>query len=179
MVEKNPVAGVHPVRLAIIYRDPVRVHFGATVGASRIKRRFLGLRDLLHKTVHLAGRCLIKPRIDPRLPNGLQKPDRSHTRHVARVFGVVKTDTDMALGRQIVHFIRFDVGCKPAKAACVGQIAVMQVEAGFGIVRIEVDWVETPGVKTAGATDDPMHLIPFGEQQLRQIRSILAANAGY
>lgn len=48
MVEQDAVAGIHPVGLAVIDRDPVGVKLGDAVGAARIKGCRLLLRHLLH-----------------------------------------------------------------------------------------------------------------------------------
>lgn len=46
MVEQNPIAGVHPVRLAVVYDDPKRVELGAAVRRARVEGRRLALRCL-------------------------------------------------------------------------------------------------------------------------------------
>jgi hypothetical protein len=45
-------------------------------------------------------------------------------------------------------------------------------------MRIPVKVVDPAGVEGRGAADHPVHFITFFEQQLSEIRTILAGNAG-
>jgi hypothetical protein len=38
--------------------------------------------------------------------------------------------------------------------------------------------VNAPGVQRRSATEDAMHLIPFSQQQFRQVRTVLTGDAG-
>ncbi len=60
VVEQNPRARVHPVRLAVVDRQPVTVELGDAVGTTRIKGRVFALRHGLHLAEHLARRSLVK-----------------------------------------------------------------------------------------------------------------------
>ena len=48
VVEQDAIAGIYPVGLAVVHRDPVRVEFGDAIGAARIKGGGLLLRHFLH-----------------------------------------------------------------------------------------------------------------------------------
>src|SRR5579859_6596255 len=61
VVEENAAASVNPIRLAVASRDPMGVQLGNAVRRSRIKRRSLLLRHLLHFAEHLRRRSLVEP----------------------------------------------------------------------------------------------------------------------
>ena len=65
------------VALAIVDGDVVREDLRHAVGAARVERRELGLRDLSHLAVHLAGRRLVEP-------DGRDRPDASPRARASR-----------------------------------------------------------------------------------------------
>ena len=60
MVEQYAVAGVHPVRLTVVDRDPVRIKFGYSVGRARIERRSFRLRRFDNLSIKLRRRGLVE-----------------------------------------------------------------------------------------------------------------------
>ena len=54
----------------------------------------------------------------------------------------------------------------------------MQAQPVVGDVRVLVDVVEPLGVERARAADDAVDLVALGEQQLGQVRAVLAGDAG-
>ena len=79
VVEQHPVAGIHPITLADVHRDPVGVELRDAVGAAWIEGRALLLRDLLHQAVELTGARLVDPGFgcEAQDPHGLQDPQRA------------------------------------------------------------------------------------------------------
>jgi hypothetical protein len=63
VVEKDAVASIHIVGLAIILRNPEGVQFSDAVGAAGVERRVLVLRDRLDETVKLGSRRLIESHV--------------------------------------------------------------------------------------------------------------------
>ena len=80
MIEEDARHREQVVALAIVDRDVVREDLRDTVGAARIERRHLRLRDLPHLAEHLARRRLVEPDPGVDLPDGLERP-----RHALRV----------------------------------------------------------------------------------------------
>ena len=60
VVEKDAVARVHPVGLAVVDGDPVRVELGYAIGRARMEGRRLGLLCFRDQPEHLGGRRLIE-----------------------------------------------------------------------------------------------------------------------
>src|SRR6266478_336503 len=63
VVEKDSIAGIQAVGLAIVDRYPVRVGLGRTIGGARIERRRFTLRRFLRLAVHFRSRSLVKARL--------------------------------------------------------------------------------------------------------------------
>lgn len=60
VVEQDPVAREHPVRLAVVDDNPVRVELRATVRRSGVERRGLTLGSLHHLAIQLRCRGLVE-----------------------------------------------------------------------------------------------------------------------
>jgi hypothetical protein len=60
VVEEDPVAGKHVVRLAVVFHDPKAVELGDTIGRTWMEGRGLALRDLVNEAVELRGRRLVE-----------------------------------------------------------------------------------------------------------------------
>ena len=84
----------------------------------------------------------------------------------------------MAHCAQIVDFIRLHFLQDTGKVGAVGQVAVMQMEFRVCSMRILIDVVHTLGVERRSAAFNAVNFIPFLQQKLRQIRTILPGNAG-
>src|SRR5690242_4827250 len=60
VVEKYAAAGVHPIRLPIIHRDPMAVNFRYTIWRARVERCRLALRRFLDLAEHFRSGGLVK-----------------------------------------------------------------------------------------------------------------------
>jgi hypothetical protein len=60
VIEQDAARGMHAIGFAVIDRDPMSVELGSRVRRTRIERRRLPLRDLLHLAEQLRGRSLIE-----------------------------------------------------------------------------------------------------------------------
>src|SRR5581483_5648454 len=65
-----------------------------------------------------------------------------------------------------------------ANARRIGEIAVIEVHTSVLLMRIRIDCVETLGIKTRCAANNPVNFVPFVEQELREKRAILARDSG-
>jgi len=177
MVEQNAVARVHPVALAVIHRHPVRVHLGTPIRTARVERRRLLLRHLLHQPEHLRRTGLVEPRLNAHLADRLQQTHRAGGRDIGGVFGRVETHPHVALRRQVVHLGRLDLADQPRQVAAIGQVAVVQVQVVLEAVRIGINPIQPRRVERGSPADDAVHLVPLLEQQLREVRTILAGDS--
>jgi hypothetical protein len=59
----------------------------------------------------------------------------------------------------------------------VRQITVMQKEPDPVDVRVLIQVVDSRCVEGAGPTDDPVHLIPFAKQKIREVGAVLSRDS--
>src|SRR5207247_9003721 len=163
---------------AVIDGNPVGIHFRAPVRAAGIKGGAFGLWNLLHLALHLARGSLIKTGPDARLADGLEQSHRPRGTDVRRVFRAVEAHTDVALGRQIVDFVRLNLSDQPGQRAGVAQIAIMQKQPGAPRMRVVVNRIQAPSIESAGPPNNAVHFVSFGQQQLRQVGPVRSGNSG-
>ncbi len=84
----------------------------------------------------------------------------------------------MALRTEMINFIRLQSVKKFDQVDRIAQIAVVQKHAHPVDVRIGIKMVDARSVKCAGAANDPVHFVAFLQQQIGQITTILAGDAG-
>ncbi len=152
------------------------VDLRGSVGAARIKRSGFPLRHLQDLSEHLARRSLIKFCCYPGLPDRLQETDRPQAGYLGGVFRNVETHPHVALGPEIINFIRLDRSDQLIQRAGIVQIPIDQPQPRIRHMRVLIDRVDPSRVEGAGSPDDAVDLIPFGEQQLSQVRSVLPCN---
>jgi hypothetical protein len=176
VIEQNPVARKKLVALAVNSRHPVGVHLRHGIGAARFKERRFALRRLC-RTEHLRARRLIEPRLAPGPANRFEQPHRAQPGDIAGVFRHIKTHAHVALRREVIKLIRCEAVNQVQHPLRAGKIAVMQKEPCARLIRILIDVIDALRVKRARASDDPVHFISFGQQQFREVRSVLPGNA--
>ncbi len=171
VVEEDPVHRVHPVRLAVVARDPVAEHLRDAVRAARMERRRLGLRRLGHLAEHLARARLVEAALHALLADRVEQPQRPHPGRVGRVLGDVEAHADVALRAEVVDLVRPDPAHELVERGAVAEVAEDELE-------LAEDVVDPRRVERARAADHPVHLVVLLEQDLREIRAVLAGDAG-
>ena len=177
VVEQDPVAGEQAVALAIVDGHPVGIRFGGRVGASRIEGRCLALGHLPHLAVHLGAARLVELRGQPGLVDGLQDAHGAQGRHVARVLGDVEAHADVALGGEVVDLVGPHPVQELDQVGRVADVTVVQEEPDPIDVGILVEMVDALGIEGGGAADDAVDLVAFAEEELGEIRAVLAGDA--
>jgi hypothetical protein len=84
----------------------------------------------------------------------------------------------VALRGEVVDLVRLDLLDDAQQAQRIGQIAVVQMDAGLGVVELVVEMIDALGVERRRAPLDAVHLVAFREQELGEISAILARDAG-
>ncbi len=80
----------------------------------------------------------------------------------------------MALGAEIVDFVRLRFLHQADQIGGVGQVAIVQEETGAALMRIDIDVIDALGVERGRAALDAMDDIALLQQQLCQIGAVLA-----
>jgi hypothetical protein len=78
----------------------------------------------------------------------------------------------------MIDLIGFEIVEQLYQVDRVSQISVMQKQAHPVDVRILVEMVNSGRVKCTGSPDDTVNFVPFGQEEIRQVRAILAGNSG-
>ena len=171
VVEEDAGDREQPVALAVVDRDVMREDLGDAVGAARIEGRRLGLGRLAHLAEHLARRRLVDADRGVRLANRLQ--------HAGDALRVVLAGQQRLVPRgrheghrgQVVELVRPHVLDQPDEGELVQQIGGPQLDAVEQVL-------DAPVVRGAEAAGDPDHLVPPVEEQLGEVRTVLAGDAG-
>src|SRR5260370_24681927 len=84
----------------------------------------------------------------------------------------------MSLRGEVVDLARAYFVDESRQVRGVGHIAVMQGQGTIGPVRILVEMIDAPGVDRRRPADESVHLIALFQQELSQVRAILAGDPG-
>jgi hypothetical protein len=84
----------------------------------------------------------------------------------------------MALGAQVVNLIGLHLLDDADQVGAVGEIAVMEHQAGIALVGVLVEVIDAAGVEAAGPPLDAVHRIALFQQELGQVGTVLAGDAG-
>jgi hypothetical protein len=118
------------------------------------------------------------PRFTCIVAKGFQQPQGACRHYVRSILSLVEAHAHVRLRPQVVNLIGLDLLEQTIEVGCVCQVAVMQVQRCPFLVRIRIDLIETIRIESGGPANDAMHLVPFGEQELGEIGSILSRDAG-
>src|SRR5690606_10469110 len=99
MVEQDPVAGVNAIRFTVIYDDPESIQLCYPIRAARVKWSLLRLWHLLHQTVELGCRGLVKASLvlQAHFLDCIEEAKRADSVHLGSVFRHLERDLYMAL----------------------------------------------------------------------------------
>ena len=147
MVEEDAVASKDIVGFPVVDRDPVGVDLGDTVRTAGIERGGFFLGNFLDLAEHLAGGGLVKAGFLLQTENadGLQETQGTEGVAVGGVFRGFKRNLDMALGGQVIDFVRLDVPDNADQVGGIGEIAVVHEETDMLFVEILVKMIHPGG----------------------------------
>jgi hypothetical protein len=171
MIEEDAGGREEVVTLAIVHGDVVREGFGHAVRAARIERRGLALRHLAHLAEHLRGRRLINP--DRRVDDAHRFEDARDALRVelARQHRLVPRRRHERHRREVVQLVRLDALEDADERQLIEQVPRNQRNPIADVLDAPV----VVGRESARETVDPVAAL---EEQFRQVRSVLAGNAG-
>ncbi len=127
MVEKDTVARIYIVGLAIVLRNPEGVQLCDAVGAAGVERRILVLRDGLDETVKLRSRRLIESHVvlEAAGAHGVEQTQGTESVDIASIFGHVEGDLDVRLCAEVVDLGWLDLRDDIHKVGAIRQIAMV------------------------------------------------------
>ena len=180
VVEKDAVADVDAVGLAVVDGDPVGVELGDGVRAARVERRAFLLRRFLHQAVEFGGAGLVEAAFLSQAEDAdrFEHAQGADAVGVGGVLGLFKADGDVTLRGEVVDFVGLNLLDDADQAAGIGEVAVMQDELAVGLVRILIEVIDAVGVEERRAALDAVDLVAFVEQELGEVGAVLARDAG-
>ena len=178
MVKEDAVAGVQTVGLAVVDSDPVSVEFGHPIGGAGIKRGVFRLGDLSDFTKEFAGGSLVNACFpgESQQSYGLQEAEGPHPVGIGHIFRRIETHHHVAHGRQVVNFIGLHLLDDPRQVHRIGHIAVMEGEIPVLDVGVLIDMVYPLGIEEGTAPFQSVYHIPFFQEELAQVGTILSGD---
>ena len=92
---------------------------------------------------------MIEPRLvlETQNADGFQQAQSAQSVRIGGVFGGLEAHLHMALGRQVIDFVRLHLLHQADQVGGVGQVAVVQEKPHAGLVQVLVEMVDTPGIE--------------------------------
>ena len=84
----------------------------------------------------------------------------------------------MALGAEVVDFIRTQIIEKFCHLGRIGQISVVKEEPCSVDVGVGIEMINTAGIEGGSTSDDAVDLVSLLKQQFSEIGAILSSDAG-
>src|SRR5882724_7988930 len=178
MVKHDAVARTEAVTFAVVNGGPVCKHFGYAVRAAWPERRLLSLRRLLGLAENFAARRLIKTRTQSDFADCFQNANGPDASDIGSVLRNIEAHAHVALRAQMIDLVRLQFVKKLHKIHRVAEVPVMKKHSHPVYVWISVKMINSRGVKRAGAANNPVDFVAFLKQQISQITSVLAGDAG-
>ena len=177
MVVKNAVANKETVRIAVDAGQLRGESLGATVRARRQERSCFSLRRFRRISENLGARGVVNFHWLGLVARDLKQPQCRHSDFIASRFRNFEAQTHVALPGEIdfrgLHF-RKDA----PQGGSIGKIAVMQEETLVVHAFIAPQMFDARAQEIARSPNNSMNGVPFSEKQFRQVRPILAGDAG-
>ena len=171
MVVEDPAAGEHPVPPAVAPGDEVRVRLRDAVGRQRPRGRLLRLRRLARLAEDLARGRLVHADRGIDLSDGLEQRRRTDRRELRRPYGLVPRTRDERGRREVVDLPWADGLERSGERGVVEQVGLHELDTTR-------ERPERLAVLLRRSADDAGHLVPLLEEEPREERPVLPADAG-
>ena len=149
VIEKNAVAAENTVGFTVVDGDPVGVELGDGIGRAWVERRRFFLRGFLDEAVEFGSRGLVKARVlfEPENSDRFEQAQRADTVGVGRIFWRFEGNGHVALGGEVVDFVRANLLNDADQVRRVGHVAVVQRETPVVDVRILIEMIDAVSVE--------------------------------
>lgn len=137
------------------------------------------MRNFLYLSEQLGCRCLVKPGLffQSQNSNGLQDSQCAKCIRICRVLRRFKRYRHMALGGQIVYFIRPDLLNDTYQIGRIGQVAIVKYKSPVRVMGVFVKMIHPIRVEQRCPSLDAMDDVAFFKQEFCQIGTVLACDA--
>src|SRR4030095_1084443 len=97
---------------------------------------------------------------------------------VGGVFRRLEAHLHVALGREIVDFVGLHLAQQAQQVGGIRHVAVVQEQAGGGIVAVAIEVVDAFGVEQRRAAFDAVYDVSAAQQEVGEIGAVLPGDAG-
>ena len=171
VVKQDSSRRVQAIRLPIVDGDVVAVRLRNAVGRARVEGRSLVLRNFPHLAEHLRRGRLVEADVWIDRADCLEHARHADARELGREHWLVPRGRYEALRGEVVDLVRLRRLQRRHQRGRVEQVALEQVDAVDDVPdALDVLRRRTPR--------HPEHLVIFFQQELREIRAVLARNPG-
>ena len=131
VVEQDPVASEHTVRLTVVDDDPVRVELCTAIWRARVERSGFALRSLDNLAVQLGGGCLVEFDMffETAGAHSIKETEGAQPVDITSVFCHLKGDLDMRLRTEVVDLGRLDLSDDVDEVGAVTQVTIVQFKS--------------------------------------------------
>jgi hypothetical protein len=180
VVEQDAVAREEVVALAVVHGLPEAIDLGAGVRRARVEGRRQRLRGR-RRAEHLRARGLVEAHVAlagvTEMAHGIEHTKHPQARDITRIFRLFERDFDVRLGAQIVDLVGLYLVDDVSHPRTVGEVAEVEKEARRGLAGVLVQVIDAVGVEARRAPNHAVNFVAFRQQELRQIRAVLARRA--
>ena len=127
------------------------------------------LRRLDHLTVHLRAARLVEADRLAGVTDRFQQVNRPQRIGLHGIDRLIEAHAHVRLRAKVVDLVRLNAREHLAQTHAIDEVAVVQKEAGLGVVRIFVEMVDAVGIERAAAPDQAMDFVILRQQELRQV----------
>src|ERR1019366_6183222 len=139
-------------------------------GAAGMERGHLGLGNLTDLAEHLRGTCLVEADFRVGEADGVENPRDAEGCHLACQYGLAERRLHEGLRRKVVDLLRAVLAYDGDHRDLVEDVTGDQLD-------VILDVGDALEVEGAGSPDHAGDLVAFGEQELRQVRTVLTGDA--
>ena len=175
VVEEDPAARVDAVGLAVVHRRVVAEHLGDAVRRTRVERRALGLRRLVHLAEHLRRRRLVEA--DRVVVGAADDAHRfEHAQHAEAgdlrgELGLLERELHEADRAEVVDLVGLHLLDDRDQRREVAQVALDQLERGvLALHHLDL------GVGLA--VHEPEDLVALEGEELGEMAAVLTGDSG-
>lgn len=111
--------------------------------------------------------------------NRFQQPESTSGDNIGRIIRNFERNSNVRLSSEVIDLVREDNIEPPAERGGVGEVSIMKLHSCLvSIVRIDIDVIDSLSVEVGRSPDQSMDFIALLKEELSQVRTILASNAG-
>ncbi len=115
---------------------------------------------------------------EPEEADRLEQAECAHAIDIGGVLGRFEGNRDMGLRAEVVDFVGLDLADEAGEVRGIGEVAVVEAEVRISHLMMLVDVIHSLRVEGGCSTLNAMDFVAFFEEELSEVGSVLAGDAG-